>query len=582
MNLRELSDEDLRMMLAQAKTQQKSKLDATDQAMMDPTAGQSWLQNAAAGIGKSGYDTVRGLGNIVTDLIPGAANLGFATRADTDETNKRDAALTNSSGGFWGNLAGQVGQAAFLPASNLPKALAAGAALGFAQPVGTNDSRTENTALGAGFGAAIPAAAAGLRAGRAVLEPAVAPQRAAARILEQFADDPQAMRLAAENAKELVPGSLPTLAQAAQQPGISTLERGAFNQPGPMQKAMTDRMIEQNQARVGALNELAGKDGKLDFFKMNREVVAQDLYAKAMAEVPGDTTWIKGEVTKLMQRPAFVSALKEGQEMMLNLGGKVDPKRPEYATEILHYTKLALDDSIEKAVAQSSGNKSRAMIDTRDKLVSLMESKDFSPSYREARDTFKKMSGPINEMEIAGDLSRKIVPALDDVAGVQAPQRLLANNFAADVRRRSGDIERSFSPEGKSKLEAVVQDLQRKASAEGLGKATGSPTAQYLTTQNLMRQIAGPLGLPQGFAEKTGSALMATPFVGSALQWAGKGAESRMQSELAQMLLDPKTAAQALALINKQPGRMGQMGGAALPYMPSGLSAAGLFAANGR
>jgi hypothetical protein len=205
MNVRDLSDEQLLLLLGRG-VEKKPKLDAIDQAMMDPTAGQSWGENFFAGMGKMGYDTARGLGNIVTDIAPSAAKLGFATRADTDETKKRDAALMDSSGGFWGNVAGNaaLGLAAG-PLTALPRAAAFGAGMGAIQPVGTQDSRTENTALGGVFGAAIPAAMAGVRGIKSAIEPVLFPQRTAARILEQFADDPQAMRLAAEGAKPLVP-----------------------------------------------------------------------------------------------------------------------------------------------------------------------------------------------------------------------------------------------------------------------------------------------------------------------------------------------------------------------------------------
>jgi DNA modification methylase len=83
-----------------------------------------------------------------------------------------------------------------------------------------------------------------------------------------------------------------------------------------------------------------------------------------------------------------VDALKDGQRLAMNLGVKVSPKNPENSTEILHYTKLALDDKIAALAAkEGTGNDVRALTGIRDKLVSLIESKDFSPSYREARDS---------------------------------------------------------------------------------------------------------------------------------------------------------------------------------------------------
>lgn len=561
MDLSKLSDDELRAIVAQAK---QPKGDAP----IDPTADMPWWEQGLAGIGKAFVDTGRGVGQLV----------GAVSREDVDAAKKRDAPLMDRGWGMAGNIAGNVIPALAMPSSTIPKALAYGAGLGFTQPVGTQDSRAENTILGGALNAALPVAGALYRGGRALVEPVLAPKRTAARVLEQFADDPQAMRLAAGGAQELVPGSKPTLAQVVQQPGISSLERGAMNQPGPLQQGLTERALEQNAARKAAIDDLSGADGRLDFNKANRDETAQMLYAKAFAEAPEDSKWIKGEVNKLMKRPAFVDALKDAQELALNQGIKVSPKNPENATQLLHFTKMGLDDQIERSMTTlgKPTNQTRALIDTRDSLVSLMESKGFSPSYREARDTYKQMSQPINEMELAGQMGQKLIPSLEAVTGQQAPARLLANNFASDVRRRSGDIDRAFSPEGKAKLDGLLQDLQRKASAEGLGKATGSPTAQYLTTQNLMRQVMGPMGLPAGLADKAAGMVMGTPGVGGAAQWLMKGPEHRVQRELADLLLDPSQASQAFAQINRAPNPWQRRLGQAAPYLPA-IATTGMF-----
>jgi hypothetical protein len=577
MDLSKLSDEELKALYAQVQAQpkQQPKVDAQTQRDMDVTADMPWWQQAAAGVGKAVYDTGRGVGNLVTDAMPGAAKLGFATRADSDAAKARDAQLMDTGWGMAGNIAGNVAPALLMPASTIPKALLYGAGMGAAQPVGSGESRTENALMGGAANAALPMAAGVYKAGRALVEPVLNPGKTAARVVEQFADDPQALRLAAAGAKEIIPGSRPTLAEVAQQPGISTLQRGMSNQPGPMQKAITDRAMENNAARVGFLDDLAGTDGKLDFNKAMRQQAAETLYAKAFAEMPEDSAWIKGEVTKLTQRPAFVSALKDGQEMAMNLGIKVSPDVPENTTQILHFTKMALDDKIESAVRAGNGNSSRALIDTRDKLVSLMESKGFSPSYREARDTFKQMSKPINEMEMAGDLRAKLLPAMNDATGT-TPTKLYADGMAGEVRRRQGDLSR-MSPEFQGKVGDLMGDLQRRASAEGLGRPTGSPTAQYLTTQNLMRQVMGPLGLPNGMADKAASSLMSAPVVGSAMQWATKGAENRVQQEVANLLLNPSQYGQSAASLYRAPGAVQQKLLQMSPYA-GGLATRGLFA----
>lgn len=569
MDLSKLSDAELQALYAQAKK--------TAGPQISPMDGIPWWQAFAEGGGKAVFDIGRGLGQLT----------GAVSREDVDAAKKQDASLMDSSGGFWGNIAGNVVPALAMPASTLPRALATGVALGAAQPVGTGDSRTENALIGGIANAAFPVAGAAYRGVRSMVEPFMAPGKTAARVIEQFADNPAAMRAAVQaNAvrdaqgaitgmKELVPGAKPTLAEVAQQPGISTLQRGMANQPGPLQNAITGRVAEQNAARLSYLDDLAGADGRLDFSKASRSTAADELYAKAFAEVPEDSKWIKGEVTKLTQRPAFVSALKDGQEMAMNLGIKVTPDNPENATQILHFTKMALDDKIEAAARAGNGNQSRALIDTRDKLVSLMESKGFSPSYREARDTFKQMSQPINEMELAGKLRDKLVPSLNQVTNT-TPTKLYADSLAGEVKRNAGDLAR-MSPDFQGKVGNLTSDLQRRAAAESLGKSTGSPTAQYLTTQNLMRQTLGPLGLPQGAADKAAGWLMGMPGVGTLAGAAMKGPEQRVQQEVANLLLNPSQVEPALARLHKLPGPVQQRLSQAYPYLPA-IATSGMFA----
>lgn len=588
MDLSKLSDAELEALYAQAQAKKAGP-------QINPMDGIPWYQQAMEGMGKAFVDTGRGVGQLARegievfspprkglgDLVTGgrgksfADTLGLPSRADIDEARRVDAPLMDSGWGTAGNVVGNVIPAIALPGSTLPRALATGIGLGLSQPVGTKDSRTENALIGGATNSVFPVAGAAYRGVRGMVEPFLAPGKTAARVIEQFADDPAALRAAAKNVTELVPGAKPTLAEVAQQPGISTLQRSMANQPGPMQKAITDRVAEQNAARLSYLDDLAGADGRLDFSKASRSTAADELYAKAFAEVPEDSRWIKGEITKLSQRPAFVSALKDGQEMAMNLGIKVSPDNPENATQILHFTKMALDDKIEAAARAGNGNQSRALIDTRDKLVTLMESKGFSPSYREARDTFKQMSGPINEMELAGKLREKLVPSINQVTNT-TPTKLYADSLAGEVKRSAKDLER-MSPEFRQQVGNLTADLQRRAAAESLGKSTGSPTAQYLTTQNLLRQTLGPLGLPQGAADKAAGWLMGMPGVGAVAGAVMKGPEQRVQREVADLLLNPSQLDPAFARLHKLPGPIQQRMAQANPYLPA-IATSGMFA----
>lgn len=108
----------------------------------DPTEGQSFGRNALQGIGKAFVDAGTGLKQMV----------GFGDRAQVDENRRLDRPLMNTAGGVVGNIGGNVAMAlptAFIPGVNtLTGAGLVGAGMGAMQPVGQEDSRLENTALG--------------------------------------------------------------------------------------------------------------------------------------------------------------------------------------------------------------------------------------------------------------------------------------------------------------------------------------------------------------------------------------------------------------------------------------------------
>ncbi len=542
-----------------------------------PEAG--GMGNFMAGLGKAAYDKAIGFNQMMGDL-------GLGPKAVTpqmvDTENKGGLPLMKTGAGMAGNVAGNI--AATLPLMAIPgvNTLAgsalAGALYGGTEPVGTNDSRTANTLKGGALFAAVPAIGAALKGAKALVEPAYQSGREAivGRTLGRFAGDDPAAISNLQNAQQFVPGSLPTAADASGNASLAMLENGAQTRDPIVKQAFAQRLQQNNAARVDALRGVAGDDSQLAFYKANREQAAQGLYQKAFSETPEDSTWIKGQVTQLMSRPAFVDALKTAQTDAMNLGIKVSPDNPENTTQILHLTKQALDDAISKEVA--SGGSAAGLQDTQSKLVSLMESKGFSPSYREARDTYKQMSAPINQMEVGQYLYNKLQPALNDFGGTT---RNKAATFADALRNGDATAQKAtgfpgaklanvMTPDQMASLTGIAKDLSRRSATEDAMRGIGSNTAQNLATQNVMSQMFGPLGLPQSFGQSLIGNAMTVPYLGGLLEFGAKGAESAVQKELAAALLDPKKAA-ALMLkartANAPPGLLGYLRAAA----PGGL-----------
>lgn len=123
----------------------------------DPTQGQPWQVNAAAGFGKAGMDTVHGIEQL----------FGARSPQQVAEDRTVDAPLMHNTAGVLGNVAGQAAQIAVpIPAGAAIKATswagklapvvgaaARGGAYGATQEVGDGETRAGNAATNAALGA---------------------------------------------------------------------------------------------------------------------------------------------------------------------------------------------------------------------------------------------------------------------------------------------------------------------------------------------------------------------------------------------------------------------------------------------
>lgn len=144
-----------------------------------------------------------------------------------------------------------------------------GATTSAAQPVTTSpDSdfwaeKAGQLGIGAAAGAAIPLAGQVAMAGKAMVEPFYQKGREAiiGRTLQAASggkhDD---VAKALMQARELVPGSRPTVGQASGNAGIAALERAASAVDPSVTVAFNERMAAQNAARTGALRSISGDD----------------------------------------------------------------------------------------------------------------------------------------------------------------------------------------------------------------------------------------------------------------------------------------------------------------------------------
>lgn len=579
-----------------------AELEAKAQAgtkAIDPTDGMSTMDKFLAGAGKSLYDIGRGTGVLITDALPSAAKYGLSTRKDIDEARRLDAPLMNTGAGIAGNIAGSL--AAFAPTAMLPGAntIAGGAAIGALtgaiQPVGTNDSRVGNMEIGGITGAAIPAA---IRAGKVIKAGLVDPFTEAGRTrivggaLNRAAEDPVQAASNLRAAQGSTPGFMPTAGQAADDAGIASMERAA-RAIDPAGFGAVDQ--SQRAALVNALRSVAKTPEDRAAVVAARESAVEPLYTAAkQATVDGDPAF-----NALLSRPSMQAAqsraanlaMERGQPVLMSGGHHPSPqigatasapaqtistgildasgnpvmrtipaKAATYPGQALHDLKMGLSDAIGSPVQGMQGAERSAAIGTQNEYLKWLENK--IPEYGQARETFAQMSKPINQMDIGKELYQRFVPALAD--GADIPFKSRADALAQALRNgddlarnvtgmKSTTLAGSMEPEQMSLLNGVVKDAQLKAAAENAGRGVGSDTVQKMAMSNLISES----GLPSWF-----SALAPLRPVGGALKTAGdilytKNDET-MRHLLADVLKDPKTAAEAMQKSGVAPSKIAE------------------------
>lgn len=568
--------DDARVLAAEIRKMRKPKYDGSEYGTAADSG--SGLGNFMAGMGKGFVDIGRAIGQ----------PLGMVSQADIEASRMRDAPLMDTGAGLTGNILGTaaaLAPIAMIPGANtLAGAAAIGAGSGMALTPGTLGERAAAGGMGALGGAggllAGRALSAGAQGAKAIVEPFTTGGREniAARTMQRFAGNADEAAKAAAGATELVPGSMPTLAEATGDPGLAQLQRAIGSTDPQTTAALAARESANRAARISAINGIAGDDATMAAAKAQRKNVASYLYKQAMdAGINVDEKSL-GSLANILNKDsadqAWQRALQIARENGEDLGGAI-----EITPKHLQYLKQGYDDLLDTSGPMSSigKNERAAVMKTRDKLVNWLQ--ETVPAYRAADRAYALNSGPIDRMKAGQYLKDKLIPALGDFGAERESPQALALALRNDLK--SGKIATGFGERGLSDVllpsqmktvENIARDLARKANAQNSGKAIGSNTAQNLASQNLLRRTLGPMGMPDSWMEETilpalmGPARLAQ-FAYNAMP------EQKIQQLLADAVLDPKLAAKLLkTAIKDKPGTVSRGLLAASPVL--GQSAA--------
>ena len=550
----------------------------------DPSEGGSTIQvynpfgkNLDTGL-KVGQATTRvlaGIGSGLDDLKTGVGQrLGFIDQASVDEKKRLDAPLKATTAGTVGNVIGKVAvglPAAFVPGANtLAGAGLIGGAQGVLEPTASDESVAKNALIGASAGAGGVVLGRVLRAGyqgvKGLIEPFTdaGQNRIAGRVLERFAENPDAVRNATSAATET--GARPLLAEAARDRGVATLQRALESDP-QIAAMVAQRAADNNAARVATIGSIAGDPAKRAAAEAARKAASGDMYQAAT----NATYTVDSKLGDLLNRPAVKQALQRAKSLAENqgrpftfatetqapfsgVGGRAAESSKQITGQGLQDLKMALDEMLSDPASGFTGKAGDTIKNLRGQIMDWME--QANPAFKQARTAYASASKPINAMDVGQRLLDKTTGAIRDLGG---NQRLQANAFARALNDEAGTVQKAtgfkgvnaladvLQPEQLSKLNAVRNELELASNLAQAANGPGSQTAKSLASQNLLRQILGPTGLPQSWAESTMLETLLRP-----VQFGMKAAEPRIQNKLAEIMLDPSKAGNALSAAQKK------------------------------
>jgi hypothetical protein len=514
-----------------------------------------------AGVGKAFVDTGRGVGQM----------LGMVDRKDVEASRQLDAPLMATSAGktgnFLGNLALAVPTVMIPGAATVRGAAAIGAVQGLIQPSASTGETVTNVALGGGLGGgSIMAgrAVAGLAGGaKALAEPfsKTGREKIAGRMIQRFAENPASVARATN--APTVTGALPTLAEQTGDRGLAQLQDALRSVDPQIGNQIGQRLADNNAARVGTLQSLAGDSTQRTAAEAARTAASSDLYRQAT----GAAYTVDGELAGLLSRPAVKQAMARAQQLAANQGRPftfgVTPAapfsglgiRPPSSTQVtgqgLQDLKMAMDEMLTDPASGFTGAAGNTVKNLRGQIMDWMERAN--PEFKAARGAYAVASKPINAMDIGEHVARKATSNTSDLAGNPRMQANALLGLLRDEPRLieqatgrkglGGSLANILDPDQLAKLNAVAAETDRAAAVATAGNGPGSATAQRMASQNILRQLIGPTGLPASWAESAvANTVLGKPFN---LVYGGV-AEPKIQQALAEAVLDPVAAQRML------------------------------------
>jgi hypothetical protein len=439
--------------------------------------------------------------------------------------------------GLGASLAGRVGAEAI-----------SGGAIGYGMTPGSQEERIKEGAINAGMGFGMPIVGGAINKAyqgtKAMLEPLYEQGQNAiiGKALRQFSggqSDEAIKNLLAST--PTVKGSLPTVGQASGVPSLAATERALQGASPEATNMLANRQTQNALARTNALENIA-TPSRIDKYTGLRKRLGDDLYEPALQrgmDFASLTPSMQQQIEGLIKSPAIKNAMEKAKTNALNRD--IDIGNPSGSLRGLHETKMALDEQImslrskldKEGISPSKSAELRGLESAKDRLLGFIESPQISPEYKQARETFAKLSKPVNQLEEIAKLADKSTNAKDNT--------IYANRFFNELDKVKKDG--LLSKQQIARLEAIGEDLKSKSFAENAGRGVGSNTMQNLAYANMANQV----GIPNMLRNMPGGQI-----VGNVAKRAGNvlygQANKDITNKMAETMLSPQRAAELMQM----------------------------------
>jgi len=338
-------------------------------------------------------------------------------------------------------------------------------------------------------------------------------------------------------ANMLVPGSVPTAAQAAAPLGMTRFSALGETSRAILPTEYAARAAEQNAARVASLQKISKTPRTLAGNIKRRTDTTDAMYEQA--KDAGDivdpdplVSHIDAVIEENAGNPRLVKEFQRAKKSLMS--GTDESDAPTYHTDARVVASVI--DGL-KGTLENKKNKyiTRQLLELKGKFIEAI------PGYSEAEAKFATMSRPINQMQ----LGKLLIDELQATMGEEAPQRAAAfvgavKEAAPLIREATGmkymtSLKQVLTPKQFKSVNAIIADLQREAKAirEGRLARQAGPTAADVTAQG---------GAPPRFNLFN----RLTSFVNKIMEKAEGKINRYMAIKIAKEMLDSQLTAQAL------------------------------------